>query len=123
MSTQTEPTPSTAASCTRKRRIYCFNNGGSPGWLSACAMAEDGHCLAQHICSHESFMLHDLGMISDWKHDQYNAHFGEGNWELEWVSNPRTHEGLQAAFALNQKLREQHDAAAELKEEGCSNNG
>lgn len=51
------------------KKIYCFNNGGSPDWLSAIAICEDGHVLAQHICSHECYMRHDLGMDgSEWKH-------------------------------------------------------
>jgi len=84
--------------------IYCFNNGGSPGWYHAMAMADDGHVLGQHICSHELYMQHDLGMTSDCKHENYNTHFGTGNWRLEWVADPRAHEGLQTAYALNQKL-------------------
>lgn len=91
---------------TVKHKIYCFNNGGSPGWFHAVAIADDGHCLAQHVCSDEGFMPHDLGITSNWKHDNYNEHFGEGNWELEWVSDPETHEGLLAAFALNEALGE-----------------
>lgn len=87
------------------RKIYCFNNGGSPGWMLAMAIAEDGHCLAQHVCSHEGYMPCDLGMgASTCKHENYNKHFGEGNWELEWVDDPRAHEGLQKAYALNQLL-------------------
>jgi hypothetical protein len=93
-----------------KHTIYCFNNGGETGWYVACAIADDGHCLAQHICSHPNFMPHDLGITSDWKHEYYNAHFGEGNWELEWVDDVKGHEGLKAAFALNQKLREESEA-------------
>lgn len=87
------------------KTIYCFNNGGTFGLLHAVAMCEDGHCLAQHACSSEGFMFHDLGFApSDWKHENYNAHCGTGNWKLEWVRNPKTHEGLQAAFKLNQEL-------------------
>lgn len=95
----------------QKHKIYCFNNGGSPGWLSAVALADDGHCLAGHTCSHEGYMRHDLGMDgSTWKHENYNKHFGEGNWELEWVENPKTHEGLQAAIKLNAQLPKDEDA-------------
>jgi len=89
---------------TAKHKIYVFNNGGSEQWYRAVAIADDGHCLAGHLCSHESFMRHDMGFTSDWKHDLYNGHFGEGNWELVWVDNPKSHEGLQAAYGLNQQL-------------------
>ena len=86
-------------------KIFCFNNGGSNECYHAMAMADDGHVLAQHICSDPSFMPHDLGITSDWKHESYNEHFGEDKWELEWVDDPKKHEGLQAAYKLNQKLK------------------
>ena len=89
-----------------KHKIFCFNNGGPKGVMHAVAMAEDGHCLAQHCCSSEYFMAHDLGISSTWKHESYNKHFGEGNWELEWVTDPNGHEGLQKAFVLSKRLGE-----------------
>lgn len=83
------------------KKIYCFNNGGSPGLLSAIALAEDGKVLAGHCCSSEHWMHHDLGIVgSNWKHEYYDAHFGKGQWELEWVDEPMTHEGCAAAIAL-----------------------
>lgn len=85
-------------------KIYCFNNGGSVGLLSAIAIAEDGHVLAGHCCSSEYFMQHDLGITSTWKHDGYDKHYGAGNWELEWIIDPLTHEGLQKSFELNRLL-------------------
>jgi hypothetical protein len=90
-----------------KHKIYCFNNGGSPGWYDALAIADDGHVLAGHICSHEGYMRHDLGMDgSTWKHEHYNKHFGENNWELEWIETDKlgVHEGLNKAIALNKQL-------------------
>jgi hypothetical protein len=89
-----------------KHKIYCFNNGGPVGFMHAVAMGDDGHCLAQHCCSDESFMAHDLGITSEWKHENYNKHFGEGNWELEWVPDPDKHVGLQVAFVLSEQLGE-----------------
>ena len=90
-----------------KHKIFCFSNGGSPGFLSAVALADDGNVLAGHCCSHEVYMKHDLGITSDWKHDQYDKHFGAGNWELEWVGDTAGHEGFRAALALNQAQGEQ----------------
>ena len=88
-----------------KHRIFCFNNGGSPGWMHACAIADDGHVLAGHICSSEGFMRHDLGMDgSTWKHENYNKHFGEGNWELVWIDDPSKSPELDVACALNAQL-------------------
>lgn len=80
--------------------IYCFNNGGSRESLSALALCDDGRLLAHHLCSHECFMMHDLGRYSD----AYDKALGGGNWRLVWVEDPRTHDGLQAAYALNQRL-------------------
>ena len=86
-------------------KIYCFNNGGSIGFMLATAISEDGHVLAEHCCSHEGYMRHDLGMDgSGWKHEHYDKYYGAGNWELEWVAKPKKHEGLQKAFALNALL-------------------
>jgi hypothetical protein len=90
-------------------QIYCFNNGGSAGWYIAAAVADDGHCLATHACSHPVYMRHDLGMDgSTWKHETYNKHFGAGNWELVWVDSPEDPR-LKAALELNQKLA--HEAS------------
>ena len=92
-----------------KKKIYGFNNGGGNECYHAQAIGEDGVALGSHICSSEAFMPHDLGMDgrSDWKHDNYNKHFGEGNWETEfiWTPNIATHEGLQEAFRLNALLK------------------
>lgn len=86
-----------------KTKIYGFNNGGSPGWYQAMALSEHGDGVAQHCCSHEDFMPHDLGMDgkSNWKHDHYNKMFPDG-WETEFVPSKKidSHEGLQKAFAL-----------------------
>lgn len=87
------------------KKIFCFNNGGSGGMYQAVAIAEDGTCVAQHCCSHEAWMAHDLGITSDWKHENYNAHYGAGNWELVWVDEPKSHLGLTEAFRLNQLQR------------------
>lgn len=73
--------------------------------MSAVALADDGHVVAGHCCSDEGYMRHDLGLDgSPWKHDHYDAHFGVGNWELEWVPNLKEHSGLNAAMALNAAL-------------------
>lgn len=85
--------------------IFCFNNGGSPGFEVAVAIGDDGQCVAQHMCSGEWYMQHDLGMTSDWKHEHYDEAYGKGNWTLEWVPTEqvkaKTHAGLQEAFRLN----------------------
>lgn len=90
----------------RKPKIYLFVNGErGTDWQHSIAVAEDGHCLAGHISSDEWFAKHDIGLTSDWHHDSYREHYPDG-YEVEWVDDPRTHEGLLAAFALNQLLAE-----------------
>jgi len=92
-------------------RIYGFNNGGSPGWYHAVAIAEDGHGLGGHICSSEGYMQHDLGILEGTRLDrhekQYSQHYPEG-YVMEWVpSNQiKDHEKLNNAFKLNEILAE-----------------
>jgi hypothetical protein len=91
-------------------KIYGFNNGGSSGWYHAVLLAEDGNCLGEHICSHECYMPHDLGILkgsrSD-RHADFQKHYPDG-YVMEFVSSNdvETHDGLQRAFKLNDKLRE-----------------
>jgi len=85
--------------------IYGFNNGCSPGWMTACLIASDGAGMGSHICSHECFMPYDLGIVEGSRpdrHEGFREHFPRG-YRMEFVSgNPRKHEGLMAAYALNQ---------------------
>ena len=90
--------------------IYGFNNGGSPGFLSACLLAEDGTELGGHLCSSEGYMRHDLGIL-DWtrpdRHETFRAHYPDG-YRMDFIPYedvPKC-EGLQEAFKL-------HDAASE----------
>ena len=93
--------------------IYGFNNGGSAGWLSAVAIAEDGTCLGGHCCSHEGYMRHDLGIFegtrTDRHTDQYQPHYPNG-YKMDFIpyEEVRTHEGLNKALKLNKE--KQHDA-------------
>src|SRR5690348_15570702 len=61
--------------------IFGFNNGGSPGWYSACLIAQDGEGLGGHVCSHEGYMLHDLGILEGTRpdrHKTFNEHYPNG---------------------------------------------
>lgn len=66
------------------------------------AVAEDGHILASHYCSHKAYVAHDMGITSNWKHDAYNEHYPDG-WELEWIESEDApnHIGLNEAMRLN----------------------
>lgn len=86
-----------------KPKIFVLCNSCSRQWHHVMAMAEDGTHLAGHVCSDHGFISHDMGFTSDWKHDQYNRHYPDG-WELVMVDDPKNHEGLQAAYELNQAM-------------------
>ena len=92
-------------------RIYVFCNSGDcrrPGcdWHTMLAIAEDGHCLASHVCSHHAYAAHDMGIDENgWERDKYAAHYPDG-FEVVWVENPETDPDLSAAYAKNQALRE-----------------
>lgn len=87
--------------------IYGFNNGGSRGWYSAVAIAEDGVCLGGHCCSDEAYMPHDLGILAGTRKDRheqsYSQHYPDG-YRMEFVptSEMDKHEGLHKAIAANQ---------------------
>jgi hypothetical protein len=83
-------------------KIYCFINGGSPGFLCVVALAEDGTGICSHLSSNIMYAKHDIGISSDWKHDLYKNHYPNG-YELEWIDNEdiHTHEGLEIAFKRN----------------------
>lgn len=87
--------------------IYGFNNGGSRGWLSGQLVAEDGAGLGGHICSHEDYMPHDLGILKGSRpdrHEAFRSHYPDG-YRMEFVpGDPREHEGLMAACKRNQVL-------------------
>lgn len=92
--------------------IYGFNNGGSPGWYSAIALAEDGTCLGGHVCSHEGYMEHDLGILSGTREDRhkndYQKHYPDG-YRMIFVASDDIdeHEGLKKALKLaNEKSTE-----------------
>lgn len=91
--------------------IYCAGYNHPAGYL-VTALADDGHGLAQHLCSHQRYARHDIGMDSTWKHEHYDAHFGAGNWQLEWVDDVKTHPGWRAALKLNHEMAEKEEAAS-----------
>lgn len=83
--------------------IYVFcNQCAQRDWHSIVALGADGRGVAGHVCSSHGFAQHDMGFTSDWKHDRYDAAYGAGNWQLEYVETvpgqPITHAGLLAAI-------------------------
>ena len=88
------------------KKIYCFvNSGAGTDMQFVIALCEDGHCLAQHLSSSLGFAKHDIGMNSDWKHENYKEHCPEG-YELVWIDDPKNSLEIDAAYLLNQQLAE-----------------
>lgn len=90
-----------------QKKIYCFVNGSNRDWYPVLAMCEDGHVLGNHLSSSVGYAKHDIGITSDWRglHAEYQKHCPEG-YELVWVDEDdvKDHEGILAAYALNQEL-------------------
>lgn len=88
--------------------IYGFNNGGSPGWFEAVAIAEDGTGLGMHCCSAEGYMPSDLGILEGTapsRHETYREHYPEG-YRMVWIPSEEIegHAALARAFELNDEL-------------------
>ena len=87
--------------------IYGFNNGGEPGWYSAVLLAEDGKILGGHVCSHEAYMLHDLGILEGTRpdrHETFQKHYPDG-YRMEFVrsENLDKHEKFNEACRRNRE--------------------
>jgi len=77
--------------------LYCYPvQGWRANDVIGYALAEDGAWLASHRSSNKSFIKHDMGLTSNWKHESYEKHYPEG-FELEWVDDPDNHPGVAAA--------------------------
>jgi hypothetical protein len=102
-----------------KPKIFLFVNSSAPEWYVGLALAEDGHCLAQHVSSHPEWSKHDLGLTSDWKHEYYREHYPQG-YELVWIDDPALGKdaGLDLAYERNQALAREADAKTEASHAG-----
>ncbi len=94
--------------------IYGFNNGGQSGWFTAQLLAEDGTALGSHVCSHEDYMLHDLGILEGTRldrHETFKKHYPNG-YQMDFVtrSEVNVNEGLTKAYKLNQAMRPSNEA-------------
>lgn len=94
--------------------IFGFNNGGSSGWFSAQLIAEDGTGLGGHICSHEGYMRHDLGILEGTRadrHETFRKHYPDG-YRMAFVSHDEVEQcqPLLKAFELNKLQAEKAGA-------------
>lgn len=98
--------------------IYGFNNGGAPGFMYACLVAESGHGMGGHMCSHEGYMPHDLGILEGSRpdrHEGFRKHYPDG-YRMVFVSgDPRKHEGLMAAVERGNALPADAEAKVEAE--------
>lgn len=86
----------------RKGKIYIFDNSpNGDQWHHAVALAEDGHGLGSHICSHPAYIPYDMGITSERKREEYRAHYPDG---YELILTTATSPEVQAAYKLNQEL-------------------
>lgn len=83
-------------------KIFLFCEPVSHGDFAAHAIAEDGTGLGGHLSSSVEFAKHDIGLTSDWHHDEFRKHYPNG-YEVEWIDQKdlATHEGFQKALKLN----------------------
>jgi hypothetical protein len=93
--------------------IYGFNNGGSRDWWTAQLISEDGMGLGSHICSFETYMPSDLGILEGTRpdrHKSFQEYYPDG-YRMEFVSSAETdaHKGLQKAL---EKGKERDEAEA-----------
>ena len=88
-------------------KVYCWcNQGAGTDFQYWIAMADDGHVITSHICSHESWAWTDL---YERKKQLYMEKFGgdqdgEDFW-LVWEVAP------QDVYERNQALREEYERA------------
>lgn len=86
-------------------KIYIFvNEKLGSGDVIGLALAEDGHCLASHLSSHEGFLKFDMGLTSTRKHEAYKNHYPEG-FELVWVDDAINSKEVEEAYLKNQALK------------------
>lgn len=98
-----------------KKKIFCFINSNSLGWVIPVALAEDGHCLASHCSSSEGWAYSDIGMNSDRKHDVYAKHYPEG-YELVWVEGDELKNNKEFRAACDNNAKLAREAKADTQE-------
>lgn len=94
--------------------IYGFSNGGSPGWMHAVLIAEDGTCLGGHLCSSEAYMPADLGVLENTRsdrHEEFQKHYPDG-YKMEFVgyADVDNHLGLLLAIEKNNEVHGEESA-------------
>ena len=83
-------------------KIYCWvNSGVGTDWQEVLAIKEDGEIIGSHVSSTEWWAMRDI----EHHVNEYADKFPDDEFEAIWVSDPLKHEGLRAAYAMNQARR------------------
>lgn len=96
--------------------VYGFNNTiGGGSWQSGVLLAEDGKYLGGHICSHEGYMPHDLGIVEGSRpdrHEDFQKHYPDG-YRMDFVSaeDVADHPGVTQAYKRHQTLTAKSEAS------------
>ena len=88
---------------TDKPKIFVFVNCVNSMGYNGLAMAEDGTVLAGHCSSSPAWLVHDMGLVGDWKHKKYAAYYPDGYELVDVIGEPGTveaHAECLAAIAL-----------------------
>ncbi len=91
--------------------IWGFSNGGSPGWMDAVLLAEDGTFLGSHLCSSTAYMPHDLGILEGARpdrHETFREHYPDG-YRMDFTVDAH-HPEIEKAYQKNQQLAKESDA-------------
>lgn len=79
--------------------------------LSVVGLSEDGVVLAGHCSSHVAWAKHDIGVTSDWKHENYREAYPNG-FEVIWVDDPQSHPECKAAIDKANALAKEAEVPA-----------
>lgn len=89
------------------KKIFCFavpDVGNDKKDVMAIAISDDGFVLVQHISSNDEWAKTDLGLRGAGHYTKkYDEVYGVGNWELEWVDNPKDHPGCAEAIRIQRE--------------------
>ena len=93
-----------------KPKIFVFANVGpnyQRGDVYGVALTEDGAVVANHISSSEDWLKHDLGVSSQWHHDEYREYYPDG-FQAVFISideqRAQSNADFEAALRRNREL-------------------
>lgn len=87
--------------------LYCLLSRHWSPDVIGYALAEDGEMLASHVSSSPDWSRHDMGFISDWKHEAYFRKY-PGGFDMVWLNEDELdrHPGFQLAWQRHKAMYE-----------------